>query len=157
MRIDVLRNFLASRARRSKVTTIVLHATGGESATGAISWLRKIGLSYHYVIAKDGTVYKAVPYGREAFHAGKSVGPDGPNVNRYSIGISFANRNDGKDPYTKEQIEAARELIKDLADALPDVVWLTAHYAISPGRKSDPRGFPCRQVAGRLVCWRVKM
>lgn len=156
-KIEVLKMQLVSRARRAAVTTIVLHATAGESASGAISWLRKIGLSYHYVIAKDGTVFKCVPYGREAFHAGVSNGPTGANVNRYSIGISFANRNDGIDPYTEEQIRQCDLLIADLKNAIPGLAYLTTHYAIAPKRKTDPKGFPCSRVnSAGLQMWGCK-
>lgn len=157
MGIQVLKNWLASRPRSKPATTVVLHATGGESATGAISWLRKIKLSYHYIIAKDGEVIKCVPTGRVAFHAGKSRGPDGENVNAYSIGISFANRNDGRDPYTSAQVQACRDLMFELKRNIPTLEWLTTHRAIAPLRKTDPKGFLCSGVNGPgLKMWGCK-
>lgn len=146
MTITVLKSWLASRSRRAKVTTIVLHATAGSSLAGALSALKSRELSYHYIVEKDGTVTKCVPYGRVAFHAGQSSGPEGANVNGYSVGISFVNRNDGTDPYTEVQIQACDQLIRELKAAVPSIVYLTTHYAISPGRKTDPRGFPCSKV-----------
>jgi len=150
-----LPKWLASRSRRAPVSTIVLHATAGGSLSGAVSTLIQRELSYHYLIDKDGKVVKAVPYTREAFHAGKSFGPEGEGVNRYSIGVSFVNKNDGKDPYTQAQIDSCRELVAELAAALPTLRWITTHYAISPGRKTDPKGFPCQKVAETLMCWKV--
>lgn len=157
--IVVLKNWLASRARKVPATTIVLHATGGESASGAISWLRKIGLSYHYVIAKDGQITKCVGISRIAFHAGVSDGPAGKYVNNYSIGISMANRNDGVDPYPQAQVAACVDLCKELVAALPSLKWLTCHYSIAPTRKTDPKGFPSRMVADAcgLTPWKVKL
>lgn len=157
--IVILKSWLASRARKTPATTVVLHATAGESASGAISWLRKIGLSYHYVIAKDGTVTKCVPTGRVAFHAGVSEGPDGSNVNNYSIGVSMANRNDGADPYPREQVAACADLVKELKQGIPSLKWLTCHYSIAPTRKTDPRGFPALMIAQEagLKPWKVKM
>lgn len=140
MDIFPLPKSLASRKRRSHISTVVLHATAGSSLSGALSALRQRELSYHYLIAKDGKITKAVPYTREAFHAGTSFGPEGGSVNRYSIGISFVNRNDGIDPYTQEQLGACRELLKELKLFVPYLRWLTTHRAIAPTRKSDPRG-----------------
>ena len=149
-------HWLASRERKRPCTTIVLHATAGGSLWGAISTLRLKGLSYHYLIAKDGTVTKCVPYTRVAFHAGKSFGPSGSNVNGYSVGISFVNRNDGIDPYTIKQIDQCRLLIADLEAAIPTLKYLTTHYAISPKRKTDPKKFPCASVKNGLTMWGCK-
>lgn len=160
MTIKTLATWLASRARTHQPTTVVLHATAGGSATSSISWLRQIGLGYHYVIDRDGTVYKCVPTSRVAYHAGTSFGPQGSDVNGYSIGIAFANRNDGE-PYTPAQIESAKELVKQLAEAMPSLRWLTTHYAITLGkdgksRKTDPRGFANMQTVadGKLELWK---
>lgn len=143
MTIQPLRTWLPHRARRKGVVvdTVVLHATAGDGLSGSVSWLRKIGLSYHYLVDRDGTILKGVPYGKEAWHAGVSVGPHGSGVNRYSVGIALANRNDGKEPYTLAQTVAVADLIRDLKTALP-LRYLTTHYSISPGRKTDPRKYP---------------
>lgn len=158
--MDVLKLpvWLASRPRRADVTTVVLHATAGGSLAGALSALRQRELSYHYLIAKDGTITKAVAYTREAYHAGKSFGPGGQHVNRYSIGVAFVNRNDGIDAYTPAQLLSAEGLLVDLRRSIPTLRWLTCHYSISPGRKSDPRGFPALALAHttRLEGWKVK-
>lgn len=156
MTIVALKNFLASRNRRATITTVCLHATAGSSLAGALSALRSRELSYHYIIPKDGKITKCVPYGREAFHAGKSSGPEGLNVNRYSIGISFVNLNDGIDPYTEAQIVACDDLIAQLKAAIPTLSYLTTHYAVSPGRKTDPKRFPCSRVANGLQMWGCK-
>lgn len=156
MAVTQLKNWLASRSRKKEITTIVLHATGGESAIGAIDWLRKIGLSYHYVIPKKGIPIKCVPTSRVAFHAGVSNGPEGSNVNEYSIGISLANRNDGVDGYTDSQYHEVDQLVAELKRAYPSIKWITCHYSISPGRKSDPRKFEVSRVANGLQMWGCK-
>lgn len=150
MVVRKLLNWLASRPRRAEVSTIVMHATAGGTLAGALSALRQRELSYHYLIDRDGTVTKCVPYTREAYHAGESVGPKGAHVNRYSIGISFVNRNDGKQPYTDAQYRAAVELIRELAGAVPSIEWITTHYDIAPTRKTDPRGFDIRWLASQV-------
>lgn len=142
MKIVQTKGWLPTRARRRDPSTVVIHATAGGSATSSISWLQKIGLSYHYIIERNGTVYKCAPISRVAFHAGKSFGPEGPNVNDYSIGIALANRNDGE-PYTQAQMDALRDLLA--AIKTPGLTWITTHYLIAPGRKNDPKGFPFKE------------
>lgn len=139
--IKSLTQWLASRPRQVPATTVVIHSTGGASAGSSISWLRQIGLSYHYVIERDGQVTKCVPVSRVALHAGKSLGPEGPDVNRYSIGISFANRNDGKELPTEAQELALQKLLGELVRNVPTLRYITTHRLVSWGRKDDPRGW----------------
>lgn len=140
-----------SRRRVQECDTVVLHATAGSSFKGAYQALMSRELSYHAIIEDqketDGLIRKLVPLSRVAFHAGKSMGPHGPNVNNYSIGISFVNRNDGLDGYSPAQYEAAREYILECKKQFPKLRYLTTHAAISPGRKFDPRNFPAKQLA----------
>ena len=138
MKLSNLKNWLASRARTAPITTIVLHSTDGWSAASSISWLREIRLSYHYIIERDGEVTKCVPLSRVAFHAGKSTGPQGKDVNPYSVGISFANRESKKEKITDNQIRAMRELVTELKAAVSSIIWIPTHYWVSPGRKTDP-------------------
>lgn len=150
MTISNTPTWLNSRARTVSVTTIVFHATAGKSGASSISWLRQIGLSYHYVIERDGRITKAVPVSRVAFHAGKSVGPNGPNVNAYSIGIAFANLDDGKEAITPAQLTAAHWLVLQIVKELKDVRFVTTHKRISPGRKMDPRLFNASEFVASL-------
>ncbi len=150
MIVKVLHKWLAHRGRKRPCTTIVLHATAGRGVDGAVSTLIQRGLSYHFIIAKDGAVTKCVPISAEAFHAGESKGPEGASVNRYSVGISFANLNDGKDPYPAAQVAACEELIREILKQLPSVVYLTTHRQISYPRKNDPLDFDARPMATRL-------
>lgn len=111
-----------------------------------MSWLFKIGLSYHAIVADeddsqgDGTIIKCVPDSKVAFHAGKSVGPDGPNANGYSLGLSFVNMETGKDPISPAQWDAAVQWCVAHCRAYPTIKWITTHAIVSPGRKFDPRG-----------------
>jgi len=138
MKIDVLEPQLASRLRNHGITTIVLHATDGSSVDGSITWLREKGNSYHYIIDRGGEITKCVANSREAFHAGLSVGPNGSRVNRYSIGISFANWQSQNEDITNAQVSACTALVKQLALVYSGINFLTTHYAVSPKRKTDP-------------------
>lgn len=150
MKITNLTSWLVSRARKRPITTIVVHATAGASAMSSVNWLRVVANSYHYLIDRDGSVIKAVPVSRVAFHAGRSVGPEGANVNEYSIGIAFANRDDGKEQITEAQMVALVGLCKEIEANVPTVKWLTTHKRISPGRKVDPRLFDAPSFVKRL-------
>ena len=146
--------FLVCRDRRHGVVvdTVVLHATVSKAAPGTIRHLRNVGLSYHYIIEKDGTVYKCAPASKEAYHAGVSKGPQGKHVNHYSIGISFVNMNDGKDPYTLAQTESLKDLISELQKQFPTLKYITTHYWVTQlpngrSRKTDPRGYEVEGIA----------
>lgn len=135
-----------------KVTTIVVHATAGGTAQSSIDHLRKPSTqaSYHYIIDRNGDRYKCVPVGKKAWHAGISVGPEGSDVNPYSIGIAFANRNNGVEQITVAQLAALRVLVDELMAAMPELKWITTHFGISFPRKTDPRLFDLRKFVSML-------
>jgi N-acetylmuramoyl-L-alanine amidase len=158
--MSIVRNltaWLASRGRKKPVTTVVYHATAGGNLSGAVSTLKAKGFSYHVLIDKDGTVWKAVPYTRVAYHAGKSDGPEGKNVNDYSVGICFVNKNDGIDPLTPAQLQAARDYTLELKAVFPSLRWGCTHFGVSWGRKVDPKLFDLRSfcAAVGLEAWKV--
>ena len=139
--------------RAKPLTTIVLHGTAGSSARSSADWLDKIGLSYHAIssdpndVDGDGTILKCVRDSHVAYHAGKSVGPNGPGVNAYSLGFAFSNIEDGKMPISVKQWRASVEWCAAQCRAYPSIQWITTHAIVSPGRKFDPRG----PVAGLAV------
>ena len=141
MKTIVLDKWLKHSERNAVVTTVVLHATAGATAQSSIDWLRKplVLASYHYIIERDGTVFKCVPLSKKAWHCGISNGPDGRNVNAYSVGIAFANKNDGE-PVTFEQTLSAQALIGQLRGQFLQLEHITTHRLIT-SRKSDPKGF----------------
>jgi len=137
--VDMRPAFNATRARTKPVRAIVVHHTQTKTPEGTRRVLRENGLSTHAEIDTDGTVYLYVDTDRVAFHGG--------HVNDFSIGLDFTHM--AGEPFTKEQIEAGRELIHDWAD----------HYAIPlkvpPDRcKGDPRGSCKPPESGKvLVGW----
>ena len=52
------------------------------------------------------------------------------------------NKNDGIDPFPEKQIQALRDLMKEIMARHP-IQHVIPHYACAdpPGRKSDPNGF----------------
>lgn len=136
---------------RDSINLIVAHATAGDSAMSSINYLNTTTdkkASYHYCIDRDGLIYRMLPIETIAWHAGDSAWPSpqryppgngGKSVNANSIGIAWANKDDGEQ-LTKEQVESGLWLFRFWMDTLgipPSKV--AGHYEVSPGRKTDPR------------------
>ncbi len=180
MKIIELTRPFASHPRDAPPSLIVMHATAGANASGAIETLREKGYGYHYIVKDedegDGTVLKCVATDRVCYHAGNSYGPReeargvsrvqgegarfvaGCSVNGYSIGISFVNMDDGRDPFSPAQTQAARALVAALRAAIPTISAITTHAIVSPRRKVDPLGFDIDALgkATRLPVWRPR-
>ena len=151
--------FHGGKRPMSKVDLIVMHCTAGGSAMSSIDYMNtSAGVSYHYVIDRDGTIYRMLDVQYVGYHAGDSAFPADPSkktqggsVNRRSIGISWANRNDGEQ-ITEKQIESALWLcgvfVKRDGISIENVV---GHNEVSPGRKSDPG------PAINMDTWRAKL
>jgi N-acetyl-anhydromuramyl-L-alanine amidase AmpD len=135
-------------------TAIVLHATAGATGRSSVDFLRSVGLSYHYIIARDskdtasslsaeGTipvVYACVPLSCRAAHVGSIIPfPDsnGRIANRCAIGVSLANRQNGE-TYPEKQLEALSPLITAIVEAVPTIKTLTTHAVIQPWNRRDP-------------------
>ena len=125
------------------VKLIVLHADASPNEKGCLSWIQssESKVSYHVLIGRDGAVYTCVPYDRRAWHAGKSEWHGEKDVNGISIGVSFSNRNDGKEPLTEPQKAAAKRVIAEIR-AKYGAIPVTTHAKIAPGRKNDPEQVP---------------
>lgn len=96
------------------IDAIILHHTAGSSASGAASALNSRGLSVHYIVDKDGTIYQMVGDEKRAFHAGQGSGK-WTNANSRSIGIEIVNLGNGSDKYTEAQYRALEKLVPYLA------------------------------------------
>lgn len=132
-----------ARPAGTVVDTIVLHASAGKSDAGDVSWIQspQSGISYHILVGRDGTVYRFVDPKHQAYHAGVSEFQGRASCNRYSIGVSFANRHDGVEPLTPKQVAAMERVIAELCAAWP-IAHITTHAAIAPRRKTDPLKIP---------------
>ena len=134
------------------IDTLVIHATESPDAQQDLAWLcnPKSEASAHALIDRDGTIYDLVPVQHRAWHAGKSIYNGRPDVNDFSIGVELANRCDGKEPYTDEQLQTFIALAVGYAREWPAITperitthkairaaWLAAH----PGT-ADPKPDP---------------
>jgi N-acetylmuramoyl-L-alanine amidase/AmpD protein len=102
-------------------------------------------VSSHFTVGKDGSIVQHVSTFSRAWHAGVSKDHRGhENLNNFSVGIEMVNVGDGKDPWTKEQVEAVGFLCATMKRRFPTIQFITSHeYIAEPqGRKNDPLGFP---------------
>jgi len=126
----------------AKIDAIVLHDTGGRNANGTLTRWRnpKSKTSAHYLIDRDGDIYRCVLEVKRAWHAGVSSLWNREDVNAYSIGIELVDDNDG-DNYPVAQINAAVDLVAELCReyTIPiNRVVGHCHVALPLGRKVDP-------------------
>lgn len=142
-----------------KIDTVVLHSTynalGGDpfSVSKILDIYKSYGVSPHYVIARDGVIYRLVEEKNIAFHAGESEMKDGrKNVNDFSIGIEIVGKDDGSP--SEEQYEALRNLLADIkrrgdppaGGSFAPIKHIVGHSDIAPGRKTDPWGFEWEEI-----------
>lgn len=121
---------------------IVIHADAGQTEEGTLSWLEHpdSGVSYHWLVGRDGKVYRIVPEAEKAWHAGESSWPGmtvGNSVNPTSIGVAFANS--GTEQYPDVQLEAGAELVAGIMRRHSiGIELIRGHNEVSPNRKTDP-------------------
>jgi len=94
-------------------------------------------VSYHCVIAADGTRCTLVPDNQVAWHAGVSSFRGRPDCNTFLLGLSFAGDTYAT-PLTDVQIASALEwLVPRWARHHWTLDWMTDHRQVAPGRKDD--------------------
>ncbi len=128
----------------TKIDTVVLHHTASNNGAGDLSWMRnsRSGVSAHYMIDKDGTIYQLVGDDKRAWHAGTSQLHGKPtDVNSRSLGIEIVNDGSGKTPFTAAQYAAVNKLVGYLQQRYDIPVRnIVGHkdVAVPRGRKNDP-------------------
>jgi N-acetyl-anhydromuramyl-L-alanine amidase AmpD len=133
------------------IDTIVLHHTAGPNLVGTVRWFEnpESRVSAHFTVGKDGSIVQHVSTFERAWHAGVSRDHLGrENLNNFSIGIEMVNVGDGKDPWTREQVEVVGFLIAVMKRRFPEIRYVTSHefVAVPRGRKPDPRNFPWKEL-----------
>jgi hypothetical protein len=131
---------LEKKLRDTTKNYIVLHYDDGGSYEHVRRTLIKSKNSYHYYIARDGTIYNLVDTKYAANHAGVSYYKGYVRLNNYSIGICFQNKPPQK--YTSIQYKNASWLIKKLQtqykDSTAKIIIGHSNIAFPRHRKSDP-------------------
>lgn len=142
--IDKLINFGKREVFHRDIDVIIIHSVyntrGGNKydIDSVIQQFRHYKVSSHYVIGRDGKVFRLVPEKEIAFHAGKSKLPDGrTSVNACSIGIELISSDQPTDKPTNEQILTLSACVNDIQSRYK-IKYILRHSDIAPSRKNDP-------------------
>lgn len=146
MQIEDLPSVHSSSRAGASILAIVIHATAG---TDSRSWLvdNVRGVSTHFLIQKDGIIYRMVPDDRAAHHVGYSAIPIGdrtytrntfPGPNQISLGVELENLNDGVDTYPDAQMLALGFVLNEWQRLYPKAE-MFFHRDIDTQGKTDPR------------------
>ena len=112
------------------------------SAAQIDSWHRKerhwkLGIGYHYVVRRDGTIEPGRPE--------EQIGAHCLNHNAHSIGFCYEGgldiRGQPADTRTAEQKQAMRQLLEELHGRYPRAL-IVGHHDLTPGKPC-----PCYDVA----------
>jgi len=138
---------------------IIIHCFAFPIRKNLTLW-NKLGIGPHYLIDQKGNISQFVAENKIAWHAGKSSWHKEVGLNAASIGIELYSPSFGQKPYPKAQIEALKELIKDIMKRhhiLPQNV--LGHSDVAPTRKVDPGiCFPWAEMAKKGIgLWPKKM
>lgn len=129
-------------------TLVVIHYTGDNSLSGALSWLtsKSSKVSAHLVIGKLGEIYQLIPFNLKAWHAGVSSYDGRSGVNGFSIGIECVGVGDN---WPETQV-AALERCLDVIMSVYDIADIVGHEHVAPKRKVDPGpNFPWDRINER--------
>ena len=130
-----------------KITLIVVHCSAVRpdqtSAAAQIDrWHRKerhwkLGIGYHYVVRRDGTIEPGRPE--------EQIGAHCLNHNAHSIGVCYEGgldiRGQPADTRTAEQKQDMRQLLEELHGRYPRAI-IVGHHDLNPGKNC-----PCYDVA----------
>jgi hypothetical protein len=119
------------------IDSIVVHTTEGVWPTD-LDWLCNpaSGVSCHYVLAPDGTIYSIVDDACRAWHAGQSSYAGRSDYNNFSIGIEVSHKQNYA--YNPAQHPALTALCKHLIATYPiNRTYIVQHRQVAPDRKID--------------------
>ena len=147
-------NFGFRPVAKRDIDVVVVHSTyylGRDSFNieGVLKQFRQYQVCSHYIIGRDGTIYKTVAENNVAYHAGVSTlpGTNRKNCNTFSIGIEvICSPSQGP---TDEQYNSLVALVKDIKTRYT-INYVVRHSDIAPGRKTDPWRFDWKGFNQRL-------
>lgn len=137
-----------------KIEVLIIHSvfnnSGGDKydANLIIKQFSRYHVSAHFLIGRNGEIFRLVDEKNISYHAGKSMLPDGRRgVNSISIGIELMTSFD--DPVTPGQMESLLQLTTELQKKYK-FKYILRHSDIAPGRKTDPWNFDWEEYNRRL-------
>ena len=136
-------NFDLKTRSNKTITVIIIHYTGMQSERESLKRLisPKSKVSCHYLIRRNGVIFRLVNDRNIAWHAGKSKWGKYNNLNKNSIGIELVNKGHkfGYQAFTKTQILNLVKLCKKLKKKYKiKKQFILGHSDIAPLRKIDP-------------------
>ena len=150
-------NFNDKKRPLNSIKIIVIHYTGMQSERESIERLcnPKAKVSSHFLINKNGKIYRLVKDNKVAWHAGKSCWGKYKNLNKNSIGIELVNKGHqfGYTNFNEKQISSLVKICNILINKYKikkrNVI---GHSDISPSRKIDPgEKFPWKFLAKKNI------
>lgn len=149
--IDRLVSWGFQKATNRKIDTIVIHSTYNITNSDPFDLdaiinkeYKPAGVSPHYIINRDGKIYRLVEDKNIAYHAGESKMPDGrTGVNNFSIGIELVNSKTSKP--TDDQYNSLKYLVNYLKGRY-SIKYVLGHKDIAAGRKDDPWNFDFSKI-----------
>lgn len=125
------------------IDILLLHYTGMESAQAALDRLcdPAAGVSCHWLIEEDGTVWQLVDEQHRAWHAGVGYWAGETDINSRSIGIELVNPGHefGYRPFPAAQMQSLAALARDILSRHPIPPHrVLGHSDVAPERKLDP-------------------
>ncbi len=150
-------NFDKKKRSKSSIKIIVIHYTGMQSERESLARLcdPKSKVSSHFVINRNGKIYRLVQDNKIAWHAGKSCWRRYKNLNKNSIGIELVNKGHkfGYTSFGKKQfsslIKVCKSLLKKYRIKRSNVI---GHSDIAPLRKNDPgEKFLWKELANKKI------
>ena len=154
--IDTPASCFGERRFGAQIELVVIHYTAMENAEVALERLcgSEFEVSAHYLVGRDGSVFRMVCEDKRAWHAGAGSWAGRGDVNSRSIGIELDN--DGMSQFTEPLMEKLEILLADILDrhVLPPNA-VIGHSDMAPGRKRDPgKHFDWRRLAKKgLSVW----
>lgn len=128
--------------RNRTISAIIIHSTYNSASDDKydidliIKQFSHYRVSSHYVIGREGKIYRLVKEKDIAFHAGKSQLPNGLfGINSKSIGIELMTSTD--EAPTELQIKSLTTLVNDIKKRYK-IEYILRHSDIAPNRKTDP-------------------
>lgn len=126
------------------IQSLILHYTA-EPEAQALKHLcdPKAGVSAHYLVGVDGTIWHLVNESNAAWHAGYSYWDGRSSLNSSSVGIEIANM--GNEPYPEAQMKAVEALSREIIErnniSPAKVVGHSDIAVTTKNHKSDPGWF----------------
>ena len=150
-------NFDKKKRPINSIKAIIIHYTGMQSERESIIKLcnSRSKVSSHFVISRNGKVYRLVEENKIAWHAGKSCWGKNKNLNKNSIGIELVNKGHrfGYTNFSKKQLSSLIKICKNLIKKYKiNKRNIIGHSDVAPLRKIDPgEKFPWKKLSNKGI------